>query len=151
MLLSGLIFISVILTYAMFTTRERMLGYPCALFWAITGAQAYTLSAGPWLDAYFFTFIACVLGMTIFSVLAMYGLREKRDSIGDVEVSRGEPKLLEASDRSAENLKAADSGFLEPGSDGEIATSDRSRAIRARADRRRKGVRKPRTNYGEFK
>lgn len=79
-LIAGAIF----LTFAMFITRERMLGFPCLIFWAIAGGNAYTLSTATW-DIYYLVFFAG-MGMAIFSAIAMYALREKKDAIADAEM-----------------------------------------------------------------
>ena len=86
MLLALLGFIAAVLTYGMFQSRQMMLGFPCAIFWALFGAQAYTLSAAPWSDVYFYLFFTSMFGMTIFCALAAYGLRERKD----VEADEGE-------------------------------------------------------------
>lgn len=83
MLLTLLAFTSVCLTCTMFATRQAMLGFACGIFWAITGAQAYTLSTVPWGDIYFYIFFACVFGMTLFTIFAAFGLREVKDSEED--------------------------------------------------------------------
>ncbi|KKK90673.1 hypothetical protein LCGC14_2720680, partial [marine sediment metagenome] len=59
-----LTFISVALTWAMFSTRQMMLGFPCAIFWAILGGFAYTQSVIDW-DLFYLVFFAS-FGMTIF-------------------------------------------------------------------------------------
>lgn len=76
-------FIAVALTYTMFQSRQSMLGFPCALFWAIFGGQAYLSSTTPWGDIYYYLAFSSLFGMTIFSMLAAYGLREIRDTLGD--------------------------------------------------------------------
>ena len=86
MLLALIGFIAVILTYTMFQSRNSTLGFPCAIFWFIFGAHCYGLSTVPWVDVYFYLFIASSLGMTIFCALAAYGLREQKD----VESDEGE-------------------------------------------------------------
>jgi len=77
------------LTTAMFYTRNMMLGFPSAIFWAILGVYAYTQSTIPWGDWQFFLFFACAFGMTIFCMLAMYGLREVKDTEAEGEVEEG--------------------------------------------------------------
>lgn len=88
MLMFGFVFVAVVMTVAMFATRKMMLGYPCAIFWAILCGHAYNESTATW-DIYYFLFFASG-GMVIFSVMAMYALREKHDTIGDEEMERGE-------------------------------------------------------------
>ena len=92
-LLGLLIFIAVLLTCTMFITREMMLGFACTIFWAIAGAQSYTLSIAAW-DVYFVIAFACLLGMTSFTALGAFGLREKRDSIADEELEEGEGSFI---------------------------------------------------------
>ena len=88
MLMAVLVLLALSLTCVMFGTRERMLGYPSGIFWAIMGGHSFTESIVTW-DIYYFLFFAS-MGMAIFSFLAMYALREKRDTIGDEEMERGE-------------------------------------------------------------
>ena len=94
MLLTALMIIAIALTCAMFATRERMLGFPCAIFWIMTGAQSYTLSTTPWGDMYYYLFFASSFGMTLFCILAAFGLREKRDAIADEELEKGEGEVV---------------------------------------------------------
>jgi len=68
-------FLAVALTYAMFHNKQVMLGFPSAIFWALLGGHSYTLSTVTW-DMYYFLFFAS-MGMTIFSLVAMYALRSK--------------------------------------------------------------------------
>ncbi len=75
MLLGILSIIAVALTIAMFATRNLMLGFPSAIFWAILGGHCYIESAATW-DIYYLIFFAS-MGMAIFSMYAMYGLREQ--------------------------------------------------------------------------
>lgn len=128
MLLTVLAFISVSLTCTMFAVRQPMLGFACALFWAITGAQAYALSTVPWGDIYFYMAFASLLGMTTFTALGAYGLREKRDTIADEEFEAGEGEYI---DENQQNKKAEDSGEARP--------SERTLRLRKRAERRRSG------------
>ena len=92
-LLAILVFIAVALTWVMFSTRQAMRGMACALFWALAGAQSYTLSAATW-DIHFTFAFASLLGMTTFCVLGAFGLREKRDSIGDMGMERGDGDFI---------------------------------------------------------
>ena len=75
MLLGILSLIAVALTIAMFATRNLMLGFPSAIFWAILGGHCYLESAATW-DIYYLIFFAS-MGMAIFCMYAMYGLREQ--------------------------------------------------------------------------
>lgn len=85
MLFFGLVSIALVLTMTMFKTRQAMLGFPCAMFWCMFGAYCFTLSTVPWGDLYYYLFWSSSFGMTTFSALAAFGLREKRDTIHDVE------------------------------------------------------------------
>lgn len=71
-----------------------MLGFPCVIFWAILGGHCYTQSVNDW-DIYYFLFFACAFGMPIFCALAMYALREKRDTIADEELEKGEDSYID--------------------------------------------------------
>ncbi len=135
--LTVLVFIAVVLTCAMFFSKNMMLGFPSMMFWAIAGAQSYTLSSIPWGDWQYYLFFAS-FGMAIFSALAMYSLREKRDTIADEEMERGDGKLIGDDDKEKDMF----------GDDEEAAVipSERSRRLRERAEKRRsKPIRK-----GEF-
>ena len=121
--------IAVLLTCLMFATRERMLGFPCAIFWIITGAQAYTLSATPWGDIYYYIFIASALGMTTFCILASFALRERRDTLADEELEKGEGTYVDE----AGGGKETDLLSEEP----EPKLSKRTLALRKRAEDRR--------------
>jgi len=114
----------------MFGTKERMLGFPCALFWALTGAQAYTLSTTPWGDIYYYLAFGSLLGMTIFTAFAAYGLREKRDTLADEEMEE-ESKEQGYYDEGKE--KTSDPFAIEDTS----KPSKRTRNLRKRAKQRR--------------
>ena len=124
-LLAELLFVAVVLTAIMFFTKQSMLGFACAIFWAIAGAQSYTLSIVAW-DIYFVIAFACLLGMTSFSALGAFGLREKRDTIGDEEMEEGEGDLI------GDEEKVDDIDYWS-GKD----RSERVKALRGRAKRRR--------------
>ncbi len=140
-LLGSLVFIAVVLTYAMFHTREAMLGFPCAMFWAILGGYAYTQSVAVW-DIYYFLFFASLFGMTIFCTLAAYGLREKRDSLADEEDEQeGETEEVpEYFGEEKESKKKTDDLF----STDEERSNPRVEELRGRAKKRRSGGRKKR-------
>ena len=128
MLLTALMIIALALTCTMFATRERMLGFACAIFWMLTGAQAYTLSTVMW-DMYYFLFFASAVGMTIFCILAAFALREKHDAIADEELTKGEGEY-------ADEVK----GEKEPdllSEETETKPSRRTQALRKRAEDRR--------------
>lgn len=67
--------IATALTITMFITRERMLGFPSAIFWMVFAGYEYTLVITPWVDITYYLFFAGA-AMTIFCVLAQFGLRE---------------------------------------------------------------------------
>jgi len=125
MSLDVLAFMAVVLTLAMFVTRNSMLGFPSAIMWAILGGYSYTLSITDW-DIYFILFFACTFGMTIFTIFAAYGLREPRDTIGE-ESMEHEDKQIEAEGLEGEYLD-----------EGEKPQS-RSERVRERAAKRRGG------------
>lgn len=114
---SALVIIPLVLTLVMFTTREMMLGFPCVIFWAIYGGYCYGQSEATW-DVYYLLFFAS-MGMTIFSAVAMYGLREKRDTTGE---------------KSMENETSYVDEEQEESGDEE---SPRTKRVRERAERRR--------------
>ena len=92
--LLGLAFMSVSLTVTMFITHNMMLGFVCAMFWAILGGRFYELSTVTW-DIYYLLFFASAFGMVIFTILAAYGLREKRDTLADEEMEKGEGSYID--------------------------------------------------------
>jgi hypothetical protein len=113
----------------MFATRQAMLGFACALFWAITGAQAYTLSTIPWGDVYYYIAFSCLLGMTTFTALAAYGLREKRDTLADE--SMDEEESIESMPVDEEK-EAYDELFSMGSNDGDKDKETKSKEFRER-------------------
>lgn len=132
LLLIILLAAAVILTWAMFSSKSSMLGFPSAIFWAITGGWSYQQSAAVW-DIYYLTFFAS-FGMTIFSMFAAYALRTKKEEAeeGDLYFDEGGDKDVKFID---ENVKGGNAE-VEPDSDGE-QPSRRVRDIRDRASKRR--------------
>jgi len=133
--------IAVILTYCMFQTKQMMLGFPCVIFWAITGGYAYELSTALW-DIYYFMFIACTLGMTIFSALAMYDLRGKNKTLGETEDSEqfydeGEAKEIPESESDYYNKEQDFGGEFDM--EEETEPRPRTKALHNRANKRRTG------------
>jgi len=117
------------LTWAMFQSRNMMLGFPAAIFWAILGGYAYTESTTAWGDWQFYLAFACLLGMTTFSAFAAYGLRTKKG-----EEKEGEGFI----DEGREDIRFIDEGEPEEGISRQV------RKVRDNADRRRtKGIRRP--------
>lgn len=153
LVLISLLLIPLGLTFAMFYTRQMLLGFPCVMFWGILGGYAKTLSTTTW-DIYYFTFFAS-FGMVIFSALAMYALRtqkqERRDGdemidetdrplIGADNIDRGDTEVHPEMDRikvgNEYSSRDEDEGYISP----------RRRAIRERAARRRsEGIQRPST------
>lgn len=136
MLLATLVFTSVALTCVMFLSRQSMLGFACAIFWFVAGAHSYTLVTGaPWVDIYFYLFIACTLGMTPFTIYAAFGLRGRdNESAGDDQQYYSEndnPKKQpkELGDSSSEDT-GIDDGF-------ESEPSRQTRELRERAEERK--------------
>ncbi len=116
--------IATALTFAMFHTRQMMLGFPCLMFWAILGGYCYGLSVYDW-DIYYFLFFAS-FGMAIFCALAMYALRTKKQ-----EKEEGDELI----DETEEDKPYIDEGKEE----GEPKVSKRTQAVRDRAEERRSG------------
>ena len=129
-LLGVLAGIAVLLTCLMFATRQSMLGFACAIFWFITGAQAYILSTEPWGDIYYYVFIASALGMTLFCILAAVGLRESRDTIADEELEKGEGEYI--------GEDGEKKGLIFREEEETSKPSKRTLALRERAAKRRK-------------
>ena len=114
----GLGIISAFLTVGMVATRERMLGFPSAIFFALLGGYSYTLSASAW-DIFGIIGFACLLGMVTFTIYSSFALREKRDAIADKELEDGE------------------GGYIDEGKEDEPGVSKQTKRVRARADKRR--------------
>lgn len=123
-LLIMLALIPVALTWSMFQSKSAMLGFPCAIFWAIFGGAAYQESTVVW-DVYYLLFFGA-FGMVIFTMFAAYGLRTKKE-----EAKEGDLFLDEGGDK--------DVKFIDEGKDeGEREYAPNRRAgVRERAARRR--------------
>lgn len=117
--------IATALTFAMFHTRQMMLGFPCVIFWAILGGYCYGNTVYDW-DIYYFLFFASAFGMTIFCALSAFALRERKDTETDKD---------EYIDEGEDDLKYID----EEKSEEESGVSKRTRAVRDRAKKRRSG------------
>jgi len=143
------------LTVAMFVTRQMMLGFPSALFWAIVGGWAYTESVTPWGDWQYFLFFAS-MGMAIFSMFAAYALRTKKEELeeGDEFIDEGKDDTVFIDEQGSESGggdaradhradRRADRGSSN-GYDGNGSgnVSPRIKAIRDRAKRRREAARR---------
>ena len=124
--------IATALTFVMFLSKNSMLGFPCVIFWAIFGAYCFTQSTIPWGDIYFYMFFASAFGMTTFCALAAFGLREKKDAYGDLEVDEDsdEPEPTPIDETKADDPFSV-SDNRQP--------SARTKKIRQRADKRRTG------------
>lgn len=129
-MLYALLAIAVALTFVMFLSRNMMLGFPCAMFWAIMGGYCYTQSTATW-DIWYFLFFASAFGMTIFTALAAFALRESKDIEADKD---------EYIDEGKDDIRYIDEGkSTEEGEGEEPGMSKRTKGIRARAKKRRSG------------
>ena len=127
-MLYALLAIAVALTWAMFSSRNMMLGFPCAMFWAIMGGYCYTQSTATW-DIWYFLFFASAFGMTIFTMLAAFALRTKKE-----EVAEGDELI----DEGTEDLHYIDEGKSTETENPEGSQmSSRTRGVRGRAKQRR--------------
>ena len=141
--------IPTILTFAMFTSRNEMLGWPCAGFWFIFGAYNYMVkAASDYTDINYVLFWFSCVGMTIFCALAAYGLREVKDvdAESDADTEPHDPE---------EYPDEAPKGTYETDPDDDFSQqSAGTRALRERARKRRTRTgesRSDKTNWGEFK
>jgi len=125
--------IAICLTVAMFVTREMMLGFPSAMFWAILGGVCYSQTTSKtWDNVYYLTFFAS-MGMTIFCVLAMFALREKPDaSLIDEEGYYDEGGRGKRSPKSGRGRSAGEGYY-----DETEGKSKRTIGLRSRAKKRR--------------
>jgi len=124
---------AVLLTMTMFITRQMMLGFPCAIFFAILGGYCYQQSSTIW-DIYYLLFFAS-MGMTIFCMIAMYALRAKDLSGPDADEEKffdeeREPDLRGDIEKNKEYGKGG--RYVD-----EPKPSRRIQGLRDRADRRR--------------
>ena len=108
------------LTIAMFSSKNSLLGFPSLIFWAILSGYSFQQSSTTW-DWQYFLFFGS-MGMVIFSALAMYGLRTKKE-----EQAAGDAPIDEAKDE--------DKYFDEAES-----TSPRARRVQYRAAERKKRI-----------
>ena len=129
MLFAVLAFSAVVLTYAMFQSRQAMLGFPCLIFWAILSGYCYQQSTVTW-DIYYLTFFGS-MGMAIFSAFAAFALRTKKEELSDGD---------EFIDEGKDDVKFIDEGgknSTEDNADGEDKPRRQARDIRGRAEKRR--------------
>jgi hypothetical protein len=144
MLFAVLAFAAVVLTYAMFQSRNAMLGFPSAIMWALLGGYSYTQSTVPWGDIYFYLFIATLIGMTPFSMFAAYGLRTKKEDLkeGGEYIDEGKDDLQFIDENKKGEYVPEKEDKLDSESDG-----PRQRA----ANRSRQGKTNSKINWREFK
>lgn len=111
--------LTIISTFALFITKEYMLGFPAVIFWGILGGFSYAESAATW-DIHYFLFFAS-MGMAIFCSIAMYVLRtgKEEEAIGDELIDEGKDTTQ----------------YIDEGKGEE--TSRTRRGVRDRADKRR--------------
>jgi hypothetical protein len=140
--------IAVFLTSAMFLSKQSMLGFPAAIFWALLGGQAYIMHVTTW-DIYFLLAFASLLGMVTFTIYAAYGLREKPDYYdqeADVPDNGRQSVQTDTEDGEPAEDKTSD-GFY-----GETEPNKRTVALRARATDRRTGKpQKRKMPWGQFR
>ena len=117
------------LLIAMVMSRNPLLGFPAALFWAIFGGYAYTQSAIPWGDWQYYVAFGSLAGMVPFSALAAYALREKKDTLYDEETEDGE--------NAKGNGHKTDDVFETYIDEQEVKPSRKAVAVRERARKRR--------------
>ena len=134
-LLGMLILLPVALTSVLFHSRNVMLGFPATIFWAILGGYCYTESVATW-DIYYFMFFAS-MGMAIFAMYAMYGLRARDLAGPDADEGRFIDEEKEPDIRGDVEKRSVDQ-------------SDRRQALHARADKRRTGGVRKKNDWGDF-
>ena len=145
--------IAAALTWAMFASRQSMLGFPAAIFWMLFGADAYQNSVMMW-DMYYFIFFASSFGMSIFCMFAAYGLREKKDVGTDEDEyidEKGGGKEQYYGETKRESSNSGDDLPSDRDVDSPAKPSWRTRMIRKRAADRKTGGAKKKTGWGEFK
>ena len=137
MLLATLGFIAVMITFVMFLTKERLLGFPCAIFWALASGQAYVTSAATW-DIYYLVFFGTI-GMAIFSMYAMYALNKNVVEEWDDKEKYADEDKKNENVTSAYGKMVQDNDFTETGDGFETKAEANPRvsALRGRAKERR--------------
>lgn len=130
------------LTITMFRSRSMMLGFPSAIFWALLGGAWYlvptALDPAPdmgWTVTWWRLISFACFGMAIFSMLAAYALRTKKE-----EAQEGDQYFDEGGDKDVQFIDEGGSSEPREGKveDDRDKPSRRIRDIRERADRRRK-------------
>jgi ABC-type uncharacterized transport system permease subunit len=96
--------IAVFLTIAMFATKNPLLGFPSGIFWALSAAQLYQMWADTGEIIYNVAFIACGIGMVVFTIMAAFSLREKRDTIADEEIEEGDGEFIDEESAATKRL-----------------------------------------------
>ena len=145
MLFAVLGFGSIVLTYAMFQSRNSMLGFPCLIFWAIMSGYCYQESTATW-DLYYLTFFGSIF-MGVFCAFAAYGLRTKKEELteGDEFIDEGKDDIVFI-DEYASPSKAKDyydeygnvrAKYNRKNPEEEVV-GDRARGVRERAAARRR-------------
>ena len=132
------------LTVGMVVSKNAMLGFPSAIFWAILGGYCYTQSTATW-DIYYMLFFAS-FGMAIFCMLAMYALRTKKEEAqeGDLYFDEGGDKDIKFVDEggSPSEYRALYDAYgnsrRPPRKADEEVVSSRVKGIQERAEARRK-------------
>ena len=147
--------IALVLTFAMFSTRQSMLGFPCGIFWMLFGADAYINSAATW-DIYYFLFFASTFGMTLFTIFAAYGLREQKDTGTDEDEfidEKGGGKEQYYGESGGEGKSESTGDLPQDDLDRPSKPSNRTRMLHKRANERKTGADRPkkRFRWGEFK
>ena len=128
--------LAVVLTYAMFASRNNMLAYPSGIFWMIFGADCYIHSTTTW-DIYYLLFFASCFGMTIFCIFAGFGLREKKDTGTDEDEYIDEKGGVK--ERYLDETKVQADRANNGATDAPSTPSRRTRALRQRAKARKTG------------
>lgn len=133
MTLIALGLLAVGLTVAMFATKQAMLGFACALFWAVIGGYTYTLSSTPWGDWQYLLSMSCLMGMIPFCMYGAYALRTKKQ-----EAIEGDQLIDEGGDR---NITFIDE-VRQPKKEKEEEPSRISRVRKRALLRRKYGIRR---------
>lgn len=69
-----LLVIAVTILAVMFATKRSDLGFVAAIFWFLTGTQAYIMHTSL-TDIYYYIFWTCSIGMTLFCINCSMGMR----------------------------------------------------------------------------
>ena len=154
--------VAVLLTIALFLSKEPMLGFACVIFWIIAGAQAYTMRLSTWDVPYAIFFgsfgmvLLCGIGSFQYYKGSKKGRRnEDTDFIDEEDRSQYIGENKNEADRAERTANSDAMSESDMPSDRDIdrpsRPSVRTQDLRDRARKRKTGLFRKKTNWGEWK